>query len=1193
MFTRISQAIDRSRAILGFITRSLFLLSLFSTLAVTLDAQKAQDAAALKVGKPIELELLGDQSHSYSIAVTAGQYLHVVVDQRGIDVVVTVFGPDGKKLAEVDSTNGTTGPESVSVVTEMAGNYRLELHSLTPKAAAGRYEVKIIEQGPATKQDRARVAAQKAYADATELKKQDTEDALKKATERYEEAIRLWREVKDQRQEANALNDLGGAYNALGEKPKALETLALALQLRRAVGDRPGQAVTLNDIGVVYWSQSANQKAIEYYNEALKIRREINDRAGEGETLGNLGLSYVGLSEYQKALEYLTQSLPLRRDAGDLYGQADTLNSIGMVYDALGDKQKEIEYFTEALLLVRGIGDRRSEAFVLSNIGYVYQTMSELQKGLEYGNQALTLFRAVGERGGEANTLSNIGVIFDTQGEYQHALDYYNLALPALRAVGDREGEAKTLINMSGIFQVLGEKRKALEYMNQSLPILREIGDKQTEGLALSNIGFLHNDFGEKQAALDYYNQSLKMRIALSDRAGQATTLNNLGFFYQELGDKQKALDYYNQSLALSRAVQRGEQEADTINNMGVTYVSLGDNAKALEYYQQALTRFRAMGKRTGEANTLRNIAIIERDRGNLVEARKQIESALVIIESLRTKIASRELRASYFATMHEYYEFYIDILMRLHKQQPSAGHDGAALQASERARARSLLETLAEANADIRQGVDTKLLERERTLQQRLNAKAEEQTKLLGRPHTEEKGHVLALEIETLTTEFQQVEAEIRQTSPRYAALTQPQPLNLKEIQEQLLDQDTLLLEYSLGKERSYLWAVTPTSIASYQLPNRDEVETLARRVYELLIARQPKPGLTEEQQLARAAEIDALYQTQAAILSRMLLGPISAQLGAKRLLVVSDGALQYIPFGSLPAPVSPDPRLPLIAEHEIISLPSASTLAVLRQEVKGRKPAAKTVVVLADPVFGGNDKRITEIRSGSSPGNSSPAPAGAEARELPLGLERSAEESGMRGRSLPRLPGTRAEAKQILSLVATGESKEALDFAASRQTATSAELSQYRYVHFATHGFLNSLHPELSGIVLSMFDETGTPQDGFLRAHEIFNLKLPAEVVVLSACQTGLGKDVKGEGLVGLTRGFMYAGAPRVVVSLWSVSDQATAELMARFYHGMLKDKLRPAAALRAAQVSLMKEPGWESPFYWAAFTLQGEWR
>ena len=208
---------------------------------------------------------------------------------------------------------------------------------------------------------------------------------------------------------------------------------------------------------------------------------------------------------------------------------------------------------------------------------------------------------------------------------------------------------------------------------------------------------------------------------------------------------------------------------------------------------------------------------------------------------------------------------------------------------------------------------------------------------------------------------------------------------------------------------------------------------------------------------------------------------------------------------------------------------------------------------------------------------------------------LVKATEDTGVakEGFYVPRLPGTRREAEQIVAMVSPVERRLVLDFAANREAATSAELSQYRYVHFSTHGLLNSVHPELSGLIFSLVNERGESQDGFLLAHEIFNLKLPADVVVLSACETGIGKDIKGEGLVSLTRGFMYAGAPRVVVSLWGVSDLGTTELMVRFYQGMLKQGMSPAAALRAAQISLMNDKRWASPYYWAPFTLQGEWR
>ena len=191
-----------------------------------------------------------------------------------------------------------------------------------------------------------------------------------------------------------------------------------------------------------------------------------------------------------------------------------------------------------------------------------------------------------------------------------------------------------------------------------------------------------------------------------------------------------------------------------------------------------------------------------------------------------------------------------------------------------------------------------------------------------------------------------------------------------------------------------------------------------------------------------------------------------------------------------------------------------------------------------------------------------------------------------------LPRLSLSRQEAKAIARAVSPSQSLSALDFKASRKAATSPELSKYRIIHFATHGVLDLEHPELSGIVLSMVDEKGQPQDGYLRLHEIYNLSLPAELVVLSACQTGIGKQIKGEGLIALTRGFMYAGAKSVVASLWKVDDAATSELMAEFYKQMFTNKLKPAAALRAAQVKMSHQKRWQSPYYWAGFFLQGEW-
>jgi CHAT domain-containing protein len=501
------------------------------------------------------------------------------------------------------------------------------------------------------------------------------------------------------------------------------------------------------------------------------------------------------------------------------------------------------------------------------------------------------------------------------------------------------------------------------------------------------------------------------------------------------------------------------------------------------------------------------------------------------------------------------------------------------------------LLESLTEAHAYIRQGIDPNLLAREKTVQQRLNARAEELLKRGASGATETQLAASKRELDTLTTDLQQVQTQIRQASPRYAALTQPQPLSAAEIQQQVLDADTLLLEYSLGDERSFLWAVTPTAVNSYELPKREVVEAAAQRVYDLLADTSGVRGQTAKPRDLRLKEASGQYLAAAASLSQMLLGPVAGQLGKKRLVIVADGILQYIPFAALPDPNRPtdgkENGQPLIVEHEVVNLPSASTLAVLRRELAGRKPAPKTLAVLADPVFMSNDERVKR-RVNQPAAKPDESVTGLVQQRILKQLGRERDEL-----HISRLPFTRQEAEQIMALAPAGAGMKALDFEASCATAMSDQLSQYRYVHFATHGLADSERPELSTIVLSLFDEQGRPQDGFLRAHEVYNLNLPAEMVVLSACETGLGKLTKGEGLVSLTRGFMYAGAARVVVSLWSVNDRATAELMTKFYRRVLVEGERPAAALRAAQIEMWRDKRWEAPYYWAAFTLQGEWR
>jgi CHAT domain-containing protein len=652
--------------------------------------------------------------------------------------------------------------------------------------------------------------------------------------------------------------------------------------------------------------------------------------------------------------------------------------------------------------------------------------------------------------------------------------------------------------------------------------------------------------------------------------------------------------DYHSRALAIKeRLAPNSMAVANSLYNLGNVAEARSDLAEAQSYYGRALTMRERLAPNSlyvaANLNSLGSVAFKQR---RFSDALPFFTRAVAIIEAQRWQIHFSETRALLLAQNSESYTGLLRTYLALNDLP-------AAFATAERARARSLLEHLAEARSEIRQGVDPLLLERERLLQQQLNDKADRQTQALDGQPTDEQAAVAKRELDQLLVQYQEVQTQIRAKSPRYAALTQPQPLGLAEIQQEVLDKDTLLLEYVLGEDGSHLFAVTSNSITSFELPKRAEIEQAARRVYELILARQPVRGETVSQRQARIDKADAEYPAAASTLSQMVLEPLSGKLSDQRLLIVADGALQYVPFGTLPAPgiskktinqkasnCSPDP-CPLIADHEIVSLPSASALAVLRRELQGRKQAEKMVAVLADPVFDREDPRLKLARESQS---AQPVTA-----SLPAELDRVVRSAGLfndRG-SLSRLPFTRDEAEAILAVTPAGQSTKAIDFKASRATVTSPELGHYRIVHLATHGLLNTEHPELSGIVLSLVDEQGKPQDGFLRLHDVYNLDWPAELVVLSACQTGLGKEIKGEGLVGLTRGFMYAGAKRVLASLWNVNDSVTAELMKRFYHGLLVKGLSPAAALRAAQLEMWKRRPSRSPYYWAPFVLQGEWQ
>jgi CHAT domain-containing protein/predicted DNA-binding protein YlxM (UPF0122 family) len=1000
----------------------------------------------------------------------------------------------------------------------------------------------------------------------------------------YQNALDLWQQVGDRSSEALSLRYLADTFRQLKDYERAIDRYETAIAIFQEVGDSQQQAIALNNAALAYAASKDYRQAIAYYQQALEIERLSENLKGQSIILGNLGDAYRDSLEPEAALVAYNDGLEIAKNLDNRDWEALLLNRIGDIYYHVesGDlaagnleaKDRAIAFYTQALDLYRELGNRRSQALVLNNLGSAYSSSTQYERALEEFNQALAIYRELEDGKAEALSLYYIGNAYSHLDDSQTALDYFTEALPLSEAAGDFFTQALTLHGIGAVYSDLGAHEQALEYYERSLPIARTHNYSDIELTTLHGIGKVYSDLGESEKALEYYHQSLAIG---GSRQHRAVTLSNIAAVYDALGDWEKALAVYEESLSLARETGDLYSEATILNNLGYIHnVYLKDFDRAIQYHQEALALYRQTGVDSGQVVALYNLASLALQRGQFQQGLTSIEEAIALIENRRATIASEDLRTTFFSSQQIYYKVYIDVLMQLHQQQPEAGYDAQALAISEAARARSLIELLAEANTDIRQGVDPQLLDRERELQSQIDRTAQTQVELLSGEHTREQAAAIAAELDRLVQEYKALQAQIRATSPRYADLTQPETLTLEQIQRDILDEETLLLEYALGTERSYLWVVSKTELKTYILPSRNEIEEAAREFRKAAI--DPKIRHNEARVAGAALK-----------LSEIILDPIAAELEGQRLLVVADGALQYVPFGALPIPgraIDPPNWTPLLVEHEIVNLPSASTLSILRRDADDRPRPSKTIAAIADPVFASDDARLNPETLTAEQESETLASA-----DLGV-LTRSANGVGI---SLPpsRLIYTRDEVKKILSLVPESESYQALDFEANRETVASDRLADYRIIHLATHGFLNSANPELSGLILSLVNPEGEPENGFLRLHDVYNLQWPVEMVVLSACETGLGQDIRGEGIVGLTRGFMYAGAQRVVVSLWSVNDEGTSVLMGKFYQKMLADKLAPAAALRAAQLEMWNDEQWRSPFYWAAFVLQGEWQ
>jgi len=851
----------------------------------------------------------------------------------------------------------------------------------------------------------------------------------------------------------------------------------------------------------------------------------------------------------------MDQDFPAAAEAAEAAGEWGTaavaLKEWGLALVSEGRIPDAQDTYRRALPLAERGGVPRLEVSLLNLLGEAATTLGEGEEARDHLGEALHRASRAGYLDGEAVTLNNLGRVAEARELAHRAIGFYHQALGLWQGAHSPRA-AIALTNLGSSHLLLERYTEAEDFLQEALKIAREHGLAEVEAGALAQLGWSAFRQGQTVEAIELLEEALALRRQREDRPSQMGILDRLGTVLYRAGRYGEAQSRYEAALALlEESAPNPRFEATILINLGCTLERAGrpDGAHQAEALFERADRLLATHANPGSA-AYRHYCQgrIERARGNLSAAREAVEATLGIVDEVRREARRGGTRHRALEVWQDYAELHIAVLVDLHRQTGDRAFLHRAFEAADERRVRSFYETLVEEALYPRQGMDSTLLTRYEAMRARLQEVAD--ALLSAEP---EARPALERESRRLLLEMAAVEDRARASQPPGSTVARPEPVPLEVVQALLAPGD-VLLSYSLGAEVSFLFALTPDALHLYELPPRPVLESLARQAHGHL----RRSAFGEDWKHARR-EMAALQRHLLAPAQSLLLPTEAPAPG--RLLVIAEGALLYLPFNALPG-LS---REPLLESLEIVHLPSAAVWKALADRTAARTPAPFELAALGDAAFGPADDRVDT--------------GGAAVRSTPP------------GRPLKRLFHSGREARAILALVAPGDRLEALGFHATRDLLLDPRLSLYRRLHIATHAEIRDDIPELSEVILSQVNARGEPIPGRVRLHEIYPLHFQADLVVLSACSTALGKPLRGDGMLSFTRAFLTAGAARVLVTLWDVDDPATADLMIRFYEAHLNRGLPPATALREAQRWIRQQPGWEAPYYWAGFVLQGE--
>lgn len=922
------------------------------------------------------------------------------------------------------------------------------------------------------------------------------------------------------------------AYNA-GQYAAALEAWQAGLEAARRSGNMQHVSVFLYPLGMVHEQLHRDEEALEYYRQALELRRQLGDAPGQVNVLNSIGIVQDKLSRYEQALESYQQALPLIRQIKDADAEGRTLANIGIAYFHFGEYLAALDAFRQALALYRQRGNRDLEANTLNNIGDLYERQGRYQEALYAYRQALSLQEQLEETGAQGRTLNNIGVISSHLGQYEDALNYYKLALASKRAVGDQHGEAATL----------------------------------------NNIGVVHWKREKYQEALNSYDQALRLRRALSDSRGQGSTLASIGMVYAAEGQSQQALDAFRQALSITQAIGDRQRESLTLAQMGKLYRTLGEMPQAYQAFQQSVTLGAQLNAREILWEALRGLAAVEAERQQFQEAIQHYEQALTQIEALRAEFRATD---EYWTVMEDKFTVYdelIELLSRLHQQFPEKRYDQKAFDIFERKQGRMFLEQMGKTGTRWFAGLPSEVRQREEQLDTQCErAHADLAAALSQSPQNLDRIAELEQRLQSLQADQHTLRSTLQTRYPDYYALRYPQPVNLDELRQKTLQPNELMLVYHLMPESAILWIIGSQQMHMRILPARErDIQQQVANMRHAMLAGLSLNTSVEEFYNPIPAQDMPFEKASHALYSTLLPQDARPLLAQERpLYIVPTGVLYDVPFEALitrPAQRPEDAHF-LLEDVSISYLSSASLLKILRDT------RTRTAHVARSPLLAFANPDYQSLSEGTT-------------RSLQMQTLLSATKG-----NIEELPETEKEARIIAALFHAPPESQPLQLrrAASRanllQMNDESKLDEYQYVLFSLHGLIPGeiSYIDQPALILS---------DDLLMMSDVFGLSLNADMVMLSACNTGRGEYRRGEGVMSLTRAFMYAGAPTTAVTLWSV-DSVSSQYLSVGMFSYLKQGMPPAHALRKSKLQLLKgQKGAEfrAPFDWAPFVIFGE--